>query len=462
MASQTGVLWTNIRKAPLRVSAPMFSQHHSKTRRLGWSQRVTGAYRSFSNSSEGGEKPKSPIESRLKNPIVHRLWSDRHEAKMRLNKSSGDELRLNVGEEPKGKFPRESETVINYPFSSDELFAETYRSPWGEIRCGRLLEDLDAMAGNVAFHHVDGNPLIVTAGVDRIRVRGRPSVDKDQQLSGRVTWTGSSSMEIRMEVKTVGEENEWLEAFFTFVTLDPESHKPIQISHLVPETNQERVQFEMGALKAKSKKAARKNKLKVGEQLTETSLQLDKIAAELLTEGKPLVRMPSLADSTAILMEHTKMQNAMIAQPQVRNMHGRIFGGFLMRRAFELAFATAYVFGGEKPQFLEVDEVSFNAPVDVGDLLVFDSRVVYTLPDGDIDGTRTGAPLVMIEVKAFRALPEEVSATVSNHFYFTFALPTKTTCKRILPENTDEARLMASRMHANKEQALYDDNSYDM
>lgn len=35
---------------------------------------------------------------------------------------------------------------------------------------------------------------------------------------------------------------------------------------------------------------------------------------------------------------------------QERNLHGRVFGGFLMRRAFELAFSTAYLFAGTRPQ----------------------------------------------------------------------------------------------------------------
>ena len=43
---------------------------------------------------------------------------------------------------------------------------------------------------------------------------------------------------------------------------------------------------------------------------------------------------------------------------QVRNMSGRIFGGFLMRRAFELAFACSYTFAGWRPQFVRCEEVS--------------------------------------------------------------------------------------------------------
>lgn len=55
----------------------------------------------------------------------------------------------------------------------------------------------------------------------------------------------------------------------------------------------------------------------------------------------------------------TSLSNTFVAQPQQRNMHGRIFGGFLMRRAFELGFATTYLFAGSRPSFVRVDEVTF-------------------------------------------------------------------------------------------------------
>lgn len=212
------------------------------------------------------------------------------------------------------------------------------------MRFGKILEDLDALAGNIAFNHVDGNPLIVTAGVDRIRIRQRPVIGDDQYLSGKVTWVGSSSMEIRMKISTSQDgNNEWLEAYFTFVTLDPETKRAIKSCPLLPETNEERAHFELGAVKAQHKKQARKNRIQIGRPLSEESLKIDARAAELLEGAGQLLRMPSLADPNTILMDQTSQSNAMVAQPQARNLHDRIFGGFLMRRAFELAFATAYM-----------------------------------------------------------------------------------------------------------------------
>lgn len=43
--------------------------------------------------------------------------------------------------------------------------------------------------------------------------------------------------------------------------------------------------------------------------------------------------------------------------PQHRNTANRIFGGFLMHRAYEAAFCAAFMFGGSRPRFSEIDEV---------------------------------------------------------------------------------------------------------
>jgi len=64
-------------------------------------------------------------------------------------------------------------------------------------------------------------------------------------------------------------------------------------------------------------------------------------AKALLDEANLLLSMPALAARDDILLSATALQNALITQPQQRNTAGRIFGGFLMRRAYELAFSTA-------------------------------------------------------------------------------------------------------------------------
>eukprot|EP00041_Stephanoeca_diplocostata_P012649 m.212242 g.212242 ORF g.212242 m.212242 type:complete len:123 (+) comp19037_c0_seq15:439-807(+) len=105
---------------------------------------------------------------------------------------------------------------------------------------------------------------------------------------------------------------------------------------------------------------------------------------QLLAEAAQVTAFPALADASVILLRSTRLSNYFIAQNQNRNTSGRIFGGFLMRRAFELAFSTAYCFCGQVPSFVEVDEVLFLAPVNIGNLLRFESCVLYT--EGDLIG----------------------------------------------------------------------------
>jgi acyl-coenzyme A thioesterase 9 len=64
-----------------------------------------------------------------------------------------------------------------------------YRNPWGRMRIGRVLEDLDSMAGNIAFAHSDDGspetvpPLLVTAAVERIELLRPLELSSDATLS---------------------------------------------------------------------------------------------------------------------------------------------------------------------------------------------------------------------------------------------------------------------------------------
>ncbi len=46
-------------------------------------------------------------------------------------------------------------------------------------------------------------PMLVTASVDAIQLRKRLAIETDMTVHGQVVWTGSSSMDIRMELLQV-------------------------------------------------------------------------------------------------------------------------------------------------------------------------------------------------------------------------------------------------------------------
>lgn len=49
-----------------------------------------------------------------------------------------------------------------------------------------------------------------------------------------------------------------------------------------------------------------------------------------------------------------------------------------MRKAYELAWATACSFGGSRPYVVTVDDIMFQKPVEVGSLLFLSSQVCFT------------------------------------------------------------------------------------
>ncbi|EEF27976.1 acyl-CoA thioesterase, putative [Ricinus communis] len=175
-------------------------------------QNVTQKVSAFTSPSEStapidaGSSIRKPISlwpGMYHSPVTNALWEARSSifekpaADSPLDDSSESELVT--------KTPSRSRTVILYNFSSDFVLREQYRNPWNEIRMGKLVEDLDALAGTISYKHCcneDGMTrpiLLVTASVDRMVLKMPIRVDADLRIAGAVTWVGRSSMEIQLE-----------------------------------------------------------------------------------------------------------------------------------------------------------------------------------------------------------------------------------------------------------------------
>ncbi|KFK31266.1 hypothetical protein AALP_AA6G090200 [Arabis alpina] len=405
------------------------------------------------NSIDAGSSLRKPISlwpGMYHSPVTNALWEARRN--MFENPTGDDDLTA--------KSPSRSRTCILYKFSSDLILREQYRNPWNEIRTGKLVEDLDALAGTISFKHCsgDGNArsmILVTASVDRIIMKRPIRVDADLSIVGAVTWVGRSSMEMQLQViqtqdanQSVDSESVALEANFTFVARDAKTGKSTPINPVLPETELEKLLWK----EAEERNKLRKQKRAEGKEEHEKLKDLERLN-ELLAEGRVFLDMPALADRDSILIKDTYHENSLICQPQQRNIHGRIFGGFLMRKAFELAFSNAYTFAGVSPRFLEVDRVDFIKPVDVGNFLRFKSRVLYT------EANSSAEPLINIEVVAHVTSPELRSSEVSNRFYFTFSVRPETmknglTIRNVVPATEEEARRVIERMDAERPSSL--------
>lgn len=93
----------------------------------------------------------------------------------------------------------------------------------------------------------------------------------------------------------------------------------------------------------------------------------------------------------------TKCEKSLIMHAQERNMHGKVFGGYIMREAFELGWLCAYEHTKQKvfPQIIHIDDVNFLIPVDVGSIIRFQSHVAF------VEGS-----IVHVVVAAFKLIPD--------------------------------------------------------
>lgn len=89
-------------------------------------------------------KPISLWPGMYHSPVTNALWEARRNM---FDNPTGDDSHSELT----AKSPSRSRTCILYKFSSDFVLREQYRNPWNEIRTGKLVEDLDALAGTISF-----------------------------------------------------------------------------------------------------------------------------------------------------------------------------------------------------------------------------------------------------------------------------------------------------------------------
>ena len=100
-----------------------------------------------------------------KSPIVQLLWKER--ANLQRVTATGGKPQ----EKLLTKTASDSRVAVSYNFKDDLLLKEQYANFNGLIQFSKLFEDLDALAGNVAFKHCDDDdpetrmPHLVTASV---------------------------------------------------------------------------------------------------------------------------------------------------------------------------------------------------------------------------------------------------------------------------------------------------------
>ena len=216
---------------------------------------------------------------------------------------------------------------ITYDFSSDASLRHLYTDSKSHVLVGKLLEDLDALAGNVAFLHCHQDPLstpllsLVTATVEKIRVLRAIPASQDLVMEGKVIWVGKSSLDILIELLAADRSCSYLSSIFTYVARDRATNKAVEVNRLLVSQQEDHALFEERERAAKQRKRPKEPLADICKERVQRSLDT----------GNALLDMPALGQPSHVLMRLTSLENSFICQPQNSNTAGRVFGGFLSK-----------------------------------------------------------------------------------------------------------------------------------
>ncbi|GFO48808.1 acyl-CoA thioesterase 9, mitochondrial [Plakobranchus ocellatus] len=322
---------------------------------------------------------------------------------------------------PKRK-PTDSLIKASIPLSNHDA-REKYLLHNGGIRFGRLLEDFDTLAGYICYQH-NMNPELgenqkspyafVTVLVDRIEQalsQATISSKKDIYMYGNVTWVGSSSMECTMYMLQDfnGTVQEFLTAKYLFAARNPLTNGAGFVNPLDPQTPEEKAAFQLGEEnKVKRQLEGSKSLLKAAPSEDERLIIHD-LFLSTIDQSSGTLRVRVKPENT-VWMDDTSLKSLIICHPEQRNLYNKIFGGFLMMRAYELAWTAVSFYAKTRPGMCKVvDDILFRKPVEIGSLLFLSAQVVYT------NGSDA-----QVHVHAEVLNPVKGTRETTNDFHFTF------------------------------------------
>uniref|UniRef100_A0A8B9K165 Acyl-CoA thioesterase 9 n=1 Tax=Astyanax mexicanus TaxID=7994 RepID=A0A8B9K165_ASTMX len=335
-------------------------------------------------------------------------WKD-HQQAMAERASLSTYLASSQNELP-AKRMKDSEIEVHLPLGTQPSLREKYLNYHNSVRYHQSY--LLICYSHTWNKELQKSPLsIVTALVDKIDMRKNIIYpDCDIKFTGHVTWVGKSSIEAKMHMTQFhdGAYSPVLDATFVMVARDPENKRPAFVNPLQLEGPEEEKIFQQGEINKKRRvELSTASLLKVAPTAEERNVVHSLFLSTLDT--KTVSFRGRILPPNSVWMEDAKLKGLEICHPQERNIFNRIFGGFLMRKAYELGWANACAFAGCRPSLVAVDDILFQKPVEIGSLLMLSSQVCYT------EGEHVQ---VRVHTEVLDPLTRQHSTT--NVFHFTF------------------------------------------
>ncbi|MEI8355644.1 MAG: acyl-CoA thioesterase [Deltaproteobacteria bacterium] len=305
------------------------------------------------------------------------------------------------------------------------------------IRFGLLLEILDKVAEKTALKYVNRfypEARVVTAAIDNILIRNPVDVTRDIVFNARINHVGRSSLEVGIRVEQPGEPLIHIAScYFTMVARSGMGAEAISIT-LPPLEYSAGIEHERA-----SKTIARRDDYKHQQAVLLEPPSREEY--QMLTGLHMALERPGFSGLPAggLVADSWEMM-----YPEQENVPQKIFGGYLIRRAFELSSICCELAAPDSSNVIAVNRINFFQPVRLGDKLHYTSRVVYT-----------SESFVCVEAGIVRISRDRTIKALSNSCFFTFVNVDREMVRRpvpaVYPANyAEDARYLAAhRSHQN-------------
>ncbi len=275
----------------------------------------------------------------------------------------------------------------------------------GNVRFGLLLEILDKVAEETALNYVKQfypEARVVTAAIDNILIRHAVDVTRDLTFAATINHIGHTSLEvgIRMEQpNSDGIPDHVASCYFTMVARSGEGTD----CHSMPLPP---LSYEEAIEKRRSGKAmARREEYRLQQEALREPPNRSEY--ETLTA---LHQAQDAPDFSGVLCGRLGADAWERTYPDQENVPFTIFGGYLIRRAFELSSICSELVAPNRSIVAGVNRINFFHPVRMGDKLHFTSRIVYTHDS-----------FICVEASIERISRDRTAKALSNSCMFTFA-----------------------------------------
>ena len=274
----------------------------------------------------------------------------------------------------------------------------------GNFRFGLLLEVLDIVAGETALAYVrrfypEGE--VVTAAIDNIIIRNSAEVTRDVVCKARVNLVGPSSLEIGIRIEQTGGDGITRHVgscFFMMVARSGAGDGAVSLN--LPPLEYLDDDEKKRAAKARERRDACRG---LQEAALRPPSPEEYAILSRLHRAQDEPGFSGLRVGKLVTESWERMYPVLEMVPQ------SIFGGYLMRRAYELAALCAELVAPGRAVIVAVNRINFFHRVLIDDKLHYTCRVIHT-----------GKSSISIEADIERISRDRRSKALSNTCLFTF------------------------------------------